>query len=244
MRDMRSPVSAPRYSAAKDWLSGNWIIVALSAVIAVLLGIVVVLFATQGSAQPEPAAATQTESVEEETDASTEETEEPTEEPTEEMTEEAEETESPEPEVTPELEPTTEAVQTPDPLPTPAPAPAYSPAPAPAPAAPPSASPEPEPAPMPEPEPEPTGPSQEDIEWVQAERAYLQDQIMHSDARIVVMQADLEVKQFHLRVAESYNDELRARTLRGEIATLEAEINSERLYGDTLRAELANLPDW
>ncbi|MBM9433390.1 hypothetical protein JVW63_06745 [Flaviflexus sp. JY899] len=112
----------------------------------------------------------------------------------------------------------------------------------------PLAEPAPQFVPMPEPSEEsiatPAGPSQADIEYVRAERAYLEDQILQSDAYIARKTAALETSQYHLAVAEDYGDTLRARELRAEIKTLEADINTERLYGDMLRAELQALPDW
>lgn len=134
----------------------------------------------------------------------------------------------------------TESMEAPAPaisrVPAPLPPPAPAPVPAPAPAN--------SPAPAPVPTPDPTGPSQWEIESVRAQRAYLNDQILHSDARVAELNSDLGDARYFLTVAENYNDIPRARELRAEIASLEADINSEILYGDTLRAELAALPNW
>ena len=92
--------------------------------------------------------------------------------------------------------------------------------------------------------PSPTGPSQAEIDSVRAERAYLQDQIQQSDAQISRLNSDLDTKKYQLRVAEKYNDTLRANQLRAEIQSIEADINSERRYGNKLRADLNKLPNW
>lgn len=88
------------------------------------------------------------------------------------------------------------------------------------------------------------GPTPEEIASVRADRAYFEDQIMQSDARLSQATAHLQTRQYHLSVAELYNDEPRAVIIRADIQSIEADINSERRFGDTLRADLNKLPKW
>lgn len=100
------------------------------------------------------------------------------------------------------------------------------------------------PQPAPAPAPAPSGPTPAEIAAIQAEREWYNLEIQNSQARIATLQADLELRQYWLSVANAYSDTLRANQLNAEILTIEANIANENAFLNMITAQRDALPNY
>lgn len=87
-----------------------------------------------------------------------------------------------------------------------------------------------------------SGPTAAEIALVQAQREYLNLQLLNSSARQATYQGQLDEKVYFKSIADSFNDSVRSSVLQGEIATLEARIATENATTNLINAQLDALP--